>query len=355
MDNDIERVEPIPGSPALIRKGQLLTDASGMAATARWADAVTETQGIYRVRLSSGVDVCDLVASVRERGFPASPNHVLTGQPLYFGGPASRPFPSPALPMPEPAADGPATTAVTVALADTGLASHPWWRKSPWFLEQGQDSAEVPDSDGDGELDLQAGHGTFITGLLLRSAPAARPLPIRMLSGHGIGDEAGLLHVLERLRAEPPRVLNLSFGGHTFDDGPSPLVEAALAELAGTVTVACAGNTASDRPFWPAASPRVIAVGALDAAERDRAPFSAYGPWVDACARGEWLSSTFLEHGAFRGYACWSGTSFAAALVSGAIAAASADRPSQEAVEHVLAPAGARRIPDLGVVVPTPG
>ncbi|MEU8381611.1 S8/S53 family peptidase [Streptosporangium sp. NPDC048865] len=355
MHTGIERVEPIPGSPALIRKGQLLTDASGLAATARWADAVTETGGIYRVRLSPGVDVCDLVASVRARGVRASPNHVLRGQPLYFGGPASRPFPSAALPAPVSAPAGPAADAVTVALADTGLAEHPWWQESPWFLERGREAAEIPDSDGDGELDLQAGHGTFVAGLVLRSAPLARLWPIRVLDGHGIGDEAGLLHVLGRLRTGPPRVLNLSFGGHTFDDLPSPLVEAALEGLAGTVTVACAGNTASDRPFWPAASPKVIAVGALDAAGEARAPFSAYGPWVDACARGEWLPSTFLEHGAFQGYARWSGTSFATALVSGAIAAACADLPSPEAVKQVLGPSGAGRIPDLGVVVPTPG
>ncbi|MER6827893.1 S8/S53 family peptidase [Streptosporangium sp. NPDC000563] len=355
MNTGIERVEPIPGSPALIRKGQLLTDAAGLAATARWADAVTEIGGIHRVRLSPGVDVCDLVASVRARGVRASPNHILTGQPLYFGGPASRPFPSAALPAPDPAPTGRAAGAVTVVLADTGLAEHPWWQGSPWFLERGREADEVPDSDGDGELDLQAGHGTFIAGLILRSAPSARLRPIRVLDGHGVGDEAGLLHLLERLRADPPQVLNLSFGGHTFDDRPSPLVEAALEALTGTVTVACAGNTASDRPFWPAASPGVIAVGALDPDGGARAPFSAYGAWVDACARGEWLSSTFLEHGAFNGYARWSGTSFATALVSGAIAAACADRSAQEAVKHVLDPAKTRRIPDLGVAVPTPG
>ncbi|GAA2858985.1 S8/S53 family peptidase [Streptosporangium fragile] len=353
MDADVEQVEPVPGAPALIRRGQVLTDASGAAALAPWTVAVVEVEGIHRVRLSPGVDVCDLVVTLRERGVRATPNHVLAGQPLFFGGPASRPFPTAALPAPgdgRAGADG-----VTVALADTGLADHPWWRKSPWFLERGHDTVEVPDSDGDGVLDPQAGHGTFIAGLIVQSAPGVRIRPIRVLNGHGVGDEAGLLRVLRRLRTAPPQVLNLSFGGHTFDDRPSPLVEAALAELAGTVTVACAGNTASDRPFWPAASPQVIAVGALDAAERAGAPFSAYGSWVDACARGEWLSSAFPEHGEFRGYARWSGTSFAAALVSGAIAAAAVDRPPREAAEHVLDPERGRRIPDLGVAVPMPG
>lgn len=356
MDADIERVEPVSGAPALIRRGQLLTDAAGMRATARWTAAVAEADGIFRIRLSPGVDVCDLAASVRDQGHLVSLNHVLTGQPLFFGGPASRPFPAALLSMPEPAEpSGPVESVVTVAVADTGLTAHPWWRENPWFLEQRREAVEVSDSDGNGELDAQAGHGTFVAGLILRSAPGVRVRPLRVLDGHGVGDEAGLLRALARLRDDPPPVLNLSFGGHTFDDRPSPLVEAALAELTGTVVVACAGNTASDRPFWPAASPQVIAVGALNTTEESRALFSAHGPWVDACARGEWLTSAFLEHGAFHGYAHWSGTSFAAALVSGAIALAARTRPPKEAAAHVLNPSRARQIPDLGVMVPAPG
>ncbi|MEV7013509.1 S8/S53 family peptidase [Streptosporangium sp. NPDC051022] len=352
MDADIKRVEPVTGAPALIRPGQLLTDASGAAAAARWTAAAAEAGGVFRIRLSPGVDVCDLVTALRDRGHAASPNHVLAGQPLFFGGPASRPFP--ADPPPAPEAGEPGGETVTVAVADTGLSAHPWWRERPWFEEQRHEAAETPDSDGDGLLDAQAGHGTFVTGLILRAAPAAWIRPLRVLDGSGVGDEAGLLRVLGRLGNDPPGVLNLSLGGHTFDDRPSPLVEAALAGLTGTAVVACAGNTASARPFWPAALPGVVAVGALDAAEESRAPFSAYGPWVDACARGEWPASAFLHHGAFQGYARWSGTSFAAAAVSGAIAAAARSLPPKEAVARVLDPLRTRQIPDLGVVVPTP-
>lgn len=352
MNADIKRVEPVAGAPALIRPGQLLTDAAGAAAVARWTAAVAEVDGIFRIRLSPGVDVCDLSATVCDQGYRASPNHVLVGQPLFFGGPASRPFPTPAFPLPEAAESG--EDAVTVAVADTGLAAHPWWCERPWFREQRREAPEPPDSDGDGRLDVQAGHGTFVTGLILRSAPAARVRPLRVLNGHGVGDEAGLLRSLARLRIDPPQVLNLSLGGHTYDNRPSPLLEAALATLADTAVVACAGNTASDRPFWPAALPGVIAVGALDAAEETRAPFSAHGPWVDACAGGEWTASAFLEHGAFHGYARWSGTSFATAVVSGAIAEACRSRTPKEAAAHVLDPLRTRQIPDLGVVVPAP-
>ncbi|MFJ2032666.1 S8 family peptidase [Streptosporangium sp. NPDC087985] len=349
MDADIKRVEPVSGTPALIRPGQLLTDAPGAAAVTRWTAAVAEADGIFRVRLSPGVDVCDLVATVREQGNLASPNHVLVGQPLFFGGPASRPFPADPPSFPR----APEST-VTVAVPDTGLTAHSWWRDLPWFQEQRREAVEPPDSDGDGGPNAQAGHGTFVAGLILRSAPGVRMRPLRVLDDRGVGDEAGVLRALARLRNDPPQVLNLSFGGHTFDDRPSPLLEAALAGFADTAVVACAGNTASDRPFWPAALPEVIAVGALDMSEETKAPFSAHGPWVNACARGEWLASSFLERGAFRGYARWSGTSFAAAVVSGAIAAAAGDRTPKEAAAYVLDPRRTRQIPDLGVVVAAP-
>ena len=58
--------------------------------------------------------------------------------------------------------------------------------------------------------------------------------------------------------------------------------------------VACAGNASTDRPFWPAAMKRVIAVGSLDTDGHDRAPFSNYGWWVDACTMGDKIVSSFF-------------------------------------------------------------
>jgi subtilisin family serine protease len=93
-------------------------------------------------------------------------------------------------------------------------------------------------------------------------------------------------------------------------------------------------------------------VAALDASQEHRAPFSGFGTWVDACARGDWLASSYLNAEEFAGYAAWSGTSFAAALVSGAIADAARHGPVKEAAARVLDPEATRQIPDLGVLVP---
>jgi subtilisin family serine protease len=131
------------------------------------------------------------------------------------------------------------------------------------------------------------------------------------------------------------------------------------------VVVACAGNTASDRPFWPAALKQVIAVAALDGA--DRAWFSNYGWWVDACTQGVGLTSCFIQFDGprprvngvdpdrFGGYATWSGTSFATPAVAGAIArmATAEGLPASAAADRILDPMAAPTLPDLGVHVRT--
>jgi subtilisin family serine protease len=203
--------------------------------------------------------------------------------------------------------------------------------------------------------------------VLLRHAPNARLRVERALESDGVTDELRLLHALARLyrrvvaTGEQLDVLNLSLGGYTFDDRPSPLIAEALARIGrSTVIVAAAGNHNSDRPFWPAALKNVIGVAALksDHVPIERAPFSDYGWWVDACAIGVDVSSSFVtfadEDGPdFQGYATWSGTSFAAPKVAGAIThlAATKDISAADAAELLLDPDTNQRIPDLGTVV----
>ncbi|GAB2928642.1 S8 family serine peptidase [Nonomuraea fastidiosa] len=331
---------------AFVRPRQVLTDRTALSAARRWTQAVSEADGVCVVHLADGVDPCELTAELRDQGLRASPNHVFRGQPLFFGGPASRPFPTPPIghrPHHRPRSD------VVVGLLDTGVAKHPWWAGSDWYARLGPQEADAMEGQ-------QAGHGTFIAGLLTRRAPGVSLRVHRVLDGDGVTDEATVVRALHRMRERPPHVLNLSFGGYTFDGRPPPLLSDAIAELAatptGTVTVACAGNTASDHPFWPAALPFVVGVAAVDASQQCRAPYSGYGTWVDACARGDWLTSSYLHTGDFEGYAAWSGTSFATALVAGAIADAARNEPARQWIDRLLDSEATPQIQDLGVLFP---
>jgi hypothetical protein len=364
--------EPLQGRPTLIRRDQILVSGHDLPAVEdrvrRWFHAREDELGVSRVHLrpAAKVDVCELSALLAgdgpHRRLSVAPNHLVHGQPMWWTGPAGRPRTSAPLRAPRART---VRRPVTVAVLDTGMSPHPWYEATDWYSAQRDEVTEVLDADLDYELDAQAGHGTFIAGVLLRHAPGIAIRARRVIGGDGVGDEFGVVRALSWLAAwGRAAIVNLSLGCFTYDDRPSPVVARAVAALGRrTVVVACAGNHATDRPFWPAALKRVIAVAALEG--DDRAAFSNYGWWVDACAPGVDVASCFVRFDGpkprvrgidpddFEGYARWSGTSFAAPAVAGAIAALAAeeDLPAADAADRLLDPATHRTLPDLGVVL----
>ena len=192
------------------------------------------------------------------------------------------------------------------------------------------------DGTGDNVVDPAAGHGTFIASLIRRLAPEATIEVGRVLSSFGDGSDCVIATVIRHLAIQPvPGVLNLSFVAYTPDDEPPPVLASAIAEIqdAGWIVVAAAGNDATCRPAYPAALPGVVGVGAL--APWGPAWFSNHGEWVRACAPGfdiisNWFDFTGAPAGLMRtatapagharGWAAWSGTSFAAPIVTAALA-----------------------------------
>lgn len=366
--------------PTLVRADHLLATAADSEALPtglrRWLDDPRPTStGLCRLplRTGSGVHVDGLLTDVHEkyRRLSVAPVHLLRSSPHNRGGPADAPHVVEA-PLPPPQPPNPDHPVVTVAVLDTGIARHPWFTGCGWFADVTDDEIEVLDADADYSLDAQAGHGTFVAGLVLSRAPSARLWIRRLLGSDGICDELDLVEALQELqaasaaRSERIDIVNLSLGCHTYDDRPSPAVADAVAALGRrTVVVAAAGNEGDDRPFWPAALKTAIAVGALDAGAGERAPFSNFGWWVDACAIGERARSAFVEFDGplpptgsydrdrFTGYAEWSGTSFAAPVVAGEIARVAAENAIAvtDAADLVLDPRTRRVLPDLGVVV----
>ncbi|MCI0688343.1 MAG: S8/S53 family peptidase [Sporichthyaceae bacterium] len=376
--------EFLPGSPVLFRRDELLVatvDAEHVSDQARrWVDRTTATDpdatGVAQLRLrrSAKVDVCALAEELSSGSgaVTASPNHILRGEPHYGGGPFDDPTPAPAMAGPEAKVE--ARRAMRVAILDTGIANHEWWDKTAWYQDCGEDVTDVVDADLDFRLDSEAGHGTFVAGIVLQHAPTAHLCIERVLSSDGVSDELTLVRALHRLRdrsehkGERLDVLNLSLGGYTYNDKPNPLLTKAINRFdRRTVIVACAGNAGTDRPFWPAAIKRSIAVGALNTSGACRAPFSNFGWWVDACAVGEDVHSTFIHFDGpakpigdydpdlFEGYARWSGTSFAAPVVTGMIAAtAAAEDVDALTAAHRVLDSATHSIPDLGVAIGAP-
>jgi len=92
-----------------------------------------------------------------------------TGASVEMGGPAKPPEPTDAQFSPRRDTDA-AGRGVVVGVVDSGIVGHPWLDGS--FLAT-PGSIDPLDEDTDGDLDPQAGHGVFVTGLILREAPAA--------------------------------------------------------------------------------------------------------------------------------------------------------------------------------------
>lgn len=320
------------------------------AALRRWlGPAVAIVPGLWRVPLVPGAGT-DVLSLVGEAGGEVAPVHLLQAAPRLRGGPADSPRPTIA-PLPDPPAPSAAGRRTTVAVMDTGVAPHRWFRGRPWFENLTEDRLEVLDADHDDRLDVLAGHGTFVAGVLAQHAPDAELEIVRLLGSDGVCDELDLVAALHRL--PPVDLVNLSLGCHTWDDQPSAALSDAIDSLDALV-VAAAGNDATERPFWPAALPSVLAVGALDGTGREVAPFTNRGDWVDACAIGEHVASSFVDlAGGTDAFARWSGTSFATPVVAAAIARALATGPgsAREAADALLSKG--HRHDGLGVVIPT--
>jgi len=255
---------------------------------------------------------------------------------------------------------------------DTGLAApahvspglnallhHPY----PTRPLRSTDSSDRPEMPGDDYLAPAAGHGTFIAGVISRVVPGCRVSVGKVLSNSGAGDEwtvAKRIHHLTKKLATVPAeaehsILSLSFGAPVLDHPHLLAHVIGDIQALGVVVVASAGNDSMPYPNFPAALPDVVGVGALSPV--GAAPFSNYGPWVDACAPGADLVSCFFTwdgpQGRFEDWSIWSGTSFAGPIVAASIARIMIDTgcTAKLARSRLLDPPWLMRVPNLGVVV----
>ena len=198
---------------------------------------------------------------------------------------------------------------VLVAVIDSGIDM-----RHPELADRVSDSF---DALGSGEGPHV--HGTGIAGAiasharLMGAAPAVHLIAIRAFGKGSVGVESSSFVVLKSLDhavSQHAQIINMSFAGPK-----DALIERALNAVAakGIVMIAASGNAgAKSPPLYPAANPHVIAVSATDA--RDRLfEASNRGGYIALAAPGVEIFLPAPD----QKYQIASGTSFAAAYVSG--------------------------------------
>jgi subtilisin family serine protease len=355
----------------LLVRSDAASDPALLQALAPYGFTATPLAGLKgRVLRLHGCDphlsvdqLTDVARFIRTTGHQASVNHITPLGPVMKGrgGPENT-----TVSLPAPATSG--GSPVRVAVIDTGVTAEQ--RTDGWLAGlAGADNLDPLDDlpTPNGFLDFGAGHGTFVAGIVQQICPQAEVAVYRAVDSDGVGSEADVACAMVQAVEQGARILNLSLGVNTVDDQPLLAIEVALdliAEIDPEVLVfAAAGNDGTTVPCWPAASKRVVAVGAL-AGDLSGAPWSNRGFWVDCSTVGEGVVSTYVEgvesseldpcpdsFGA-DAWAVWSGTSFAAPQVAGAVACiASEDRCTpREALRRLQE--GCRTLPDYGRAIP---
>lgn len=232
---------------------------------------------------------------------------------------------------------------VPVAVIDTGIdAGHP---DLAGVVGEGIDLV-----NGDADASDDHGHGTAAAGVIAARADnaiggagvcrACTLIPIKVLDGAGAGTTSTVAQAVVWAVDRGARVINLSLGSRSPSQALSDAV--AYAASRGVVVVAAAGNEGTSDPFYPAADPGAVSVGATmpDDALYE---WSNRGPWVRLAAPG---CNTAPARGG--GFESFCGTSSAAPVVAGLAAVAIAQQPSASlaAIEDALN-AGVVEVPNV--------
>lgn len=272
---------------------------------------------LYRFRITDGRPVPSVVQSVGGNGLieAVQPNYVYAlqdGAPNPIPGPAGDPAQYVLDKLRVREAHGIATgAAVRIAVIDSGIdATHPELQGRVAATFDSLRNGPPTDPHGTAMASAMAARGR-----LLGVAPSAQLLSVRAFEGQGAsrGTTARILEGMQWAVDSGARVVNMSFTGPA-DPRLHQMVAAARGR--GVVLVAAAGNEGPRAPAaYPAAYNEVIAVTATDAADGlfERANRGAYvalaAPGVDVFVA--------QPNG---GYMLTTGTSVAAAHVSGLVA-----------------------------------
>src|SRR6266568_3361738 len=172
-------------------------------------------------------ELSDVVKALRARGFAASVSNIIPTGPVAkaIGGPL---LIDPAGPYEPDAGPG---AAAQVAVIDTGIAAE--IRADGWLSRVPRDAGNTdplrvfPLSAPDDPLDLDAGHGTFVSGIVQQIAPGAEITVYRAVDSDGIASEVTVAcEMIRAVQEGGAQIVNLSLGGHTLDNVPPVALQA---------------------------------------------------------------------------------------------------------------------------------
>ncbi|MEU7153381.1 type VII secretion-associated serine protease mycosin [Streptomyces sp. NPDC045456] len=217
---------------------------------------------------------------------------------------------------------------ITVAVIDSGVnGSHPDLKGNVLpgknFASGDPADRETKNNHGTSMASLIAGHGHGPGNAqgVMGIAPDAKILPLKHSDSEGDTYGSSFAEPLRYAVDHGAKVVNMSIGG-IGDGTDADNAAIAYAVQHDVLLVASSGNDGSANPNYPAAAPGVLAVGAVGENRRIWED-SNYGPHVLLTAPGEVIRSA----AATKPYRLASGTSDAAAYVSGAAALVRAKFP----------------------------
>jgi hypothetical protein len=348
-------------STSLLGRGELTMSAADYRNAAAgpyvrdFTEARTGADVLLRRPQACRAEVVRIIRDLTGKQITASANYLTTMAAIGKG--IGGPEPAPRLPdfgqyrIPDAAVGG---RRVKVAVIDTGIlqaARGDHWLDSVPRTADNIDLLDVLPAGPDNLLDYMAGHGTFVAGVIQRVAPSADITMYRAADTDGFASDYDIAAAIRQAHADGAEVINLSLGSRTVDDQPPPLMAQAVHDVQSgsghrSVIVAAAGNYGDYSTVYPAALQGVIAVAGLTDA-MEPAEWSSRGAYVRFSTVGEGIRSVYVEgvespvfdpepdsYGP-NAAAVWSGTSFAAPQITGAIARIVAE--CDESIEDAIA------------------
>lgn len=285
---------------------------------------------IWRLTLVRGQDLEALLGQLLQdnRVISAQPNYVYT--PLEGTDKRSSEEDRKAAPAAPPAERLPTGAGVKVAIVDTCVdRDHTEIQgsvQSFFDATASQSKGCAAENHGTAVASLIGGHDQIHGSASRASLMEARAFTVTEEEKEVAATSQEITLALNWAANQGARVANLSFAGPS-----DPLVErvVAAAYTKGIVLVGAAGNAGpSSQPLYPAAYPEVIAVTATDA-KRELYTAANRGSYIAVSARGVDVLVAHVNNG----YGMESGTSFAAATVSGIAAGLVEMRPKAKPAE----------------------